>query len=99
VAYAVSYIQSDTAQRGVFLRIGSDDRAKLYLNGVLIYQPSVPRAGYWPDQDVVGGLELKSGINVLVLKVVNQTGDWKCGVRFTDAEGNSLKGISATLAP
>ena len=52
VAYAVCYIQSDAAQAGVVMKVGSDDEAKNYLNGKQIYRSET--AGPWvPNQDEV----------------------------------------------
>ena len=42
---------------------------------------------------------LRAGLNVLVLKVVNQVFDWKASVRFEDAAGQPVKGIRVTLEP
>src|SRR5262249_17529851 len=38
VAYAVCYIQSETEQSGLVIRVGSDDEAKIYLNGKQIHR-------------------------------------------------------------
>ncbi len=59
MAYAVAYIQSEASQQGVLLKVGSDDKSKVYLNGKLVYQCMEPR-GYRVDQDVVAGPELKA---------------------------------------
>jgi len=98
VAYAVSYIQSETAQTGLLMKVGSDDQAKIYLNGKEIYrnEEAGPRA---PDQGVVSGVELRAGLNVLVFKVVNETFGWWGSVWFTDAAGQPVKGIRVTLTP
>jgi hypothetical protein len=40
-----------------------------------------------------------SGLDVLVFKVVNETHCWQASIRFTDAKGNSVKGIKVTLDP
>ena len=98
VVYAVSYIQSETNQTGVLLKVGSKDQAKIYLNGKEIYRCTRGRF-YVPDQDVVTGVELKAGINVLVFKVVNELYSWAGSVRLTDAAGQPLKGIRVTLEP
>jgi hypothetical protein len=98
VAYAVSYIQSETAQSRLSLKVGSDDQAKVFLNGRLIWQYLGHRS-YSDGQDLVTGLELKAGINVLVFKVVNEEADWLGSVRFMDANGLPLKGISVGIAP
>ena len=51
------------------------------------------------DEDIVPDLALKAGLNVLVFKVVNERGAWRGSVRFTDAQGNAVKGIKVTLDP
>ena len=98
MAYAVCYIQSDTAQAGLLMKVGSDDAAKVYLNGKQIYEWRGNRV-WMPDQDEVRGVELKPGLNVLVFKVVNLVRYWKGSIRFTDAAGQPLKGIRVTLDP
>ncbi len=98
VAYAVACLRSEAAQHDVRLKVGSDDQAKVYLNGKLIYQCLSGRS-YTPDQDTVSGLELSAGINVVVFKVVNQTRDWRGSLWFTDVAGQPLKGIKVTLEP
>jgi eukaryotic-like serine/threonine-protein kinase len=96
VAYAICYIQSETNQNGLLMKVGSDDQAKIYLNGREIYRHDSPRECV-PDQDVVEGVELKAGLNVLVFKVVNQEHGWQGSVRFTDPAGQPVKGIRVTL--
>ena len=44
-------------------------------------------------------IALNAGLNVLVFKVVNETASWKGSIRFTDAQGNPVKGIKVTLDP
>jgi WD40 repeat protein len=98
VGYAVSYVQSENAQTNVSVWIGSDDEAKVYLNGKEIHSHGGIQP-YVRDQDVVDGVELRAGPNVLVLKVVNGEGAWEGSVRLSDAEGNPLKGIRVSLDP
>jgi hypothetical protein len=97
VAYAICYIQSEAAQRGVRLKVSSDDQSKVYLNGRLIYHYR-PRPNL-RDQDIVAGVEFNAGTNILVFKVVNTTGDFLGSVHFTDVDGHPLKGIRVTLDP
>ena len=96
MAYAVAYIQSEASQQGVLLKVGSDGQSKVYFNGKLVYQCMEPR-GYRVDQDVVAGLELKAGLNVLVFKVVNELTGWQESVRLTDCDGKPLPGIRVAL--
>jgi hypothetical protein len=98
VGYAVCYLHSERDQTGLILRVGSDDQAKLYLNGKQIYR-TVKRRFYTPGQDVVEGVELKAGLNVLVFKVVNEVLEWQGSVSLSDAAGRPVKGISWTNWP
>jgi WD40 repeat protein len=98
LAYAVSYLQSEAEHSGLLVKVGSDDEAKVWLNGKEIYRHETVRT-WVADQDTVTGVELRAGLNVLVFKVVNETGPWQGSVRFTDAAGQPLKGIQVTLTP
>jgi hypothetical protein len=109
VVYAVSYIWSETNHAGVNLEVSSSDQSKVYLNGQQVYH--YRRRTYYGqieaeqapladrDPDVVGGLELKVGLNVLVFKIVSEVGDWQASLRLTDAGRNPLKGIRVMLDP
>jgi WD40 repeat protein/serine/threonine protein kinase len=99
VAYAVTYLESEAVLQNLRLKVGSDDEAKIYLNGRLVYQCDSPRP-YVADQDAVAdGIELKAGLNVMVFKVVNEAQGWQGSVRFTDAADQPLKGLRVNLAP
>jgi WD40 repeat protein len=98
VAYAVSYLQSDADRSGLRMQVSSDDQAKIYLNGKEIYR-NVAAREFVPDQDVVEGVELKTGLNVLVFKVVNETEAWQGSIRITDTTGQPVKGIHLTITP
>ena len=98
VAYAVCYLSSETEQRGLRMLVGSDDEAKIYLNGKQIYKCLEARP-LVPDEDTVPDLTLNAGLNVLVFKVVNETEEWQGALRFTDPAGQPVKGVRVTLAP
>src|SRR4029077_4576214 len=98
VAYAVSYIRSETEQRRLRMLVSGDDGTKVYLNGKKVHQYPFPRF-FIADQDTVPDITLDAGLNVLVFKVVNEHNDWQGSIRFTDAEGNPVKGIKVTLNP
>jgi WD40 repeat protein len=98
VAYAVCYLRSESEQRGLQMLVGSDDEAKVYLNGREVFRFPGPRT-FDAEQDRVPDISLNAGLNVLILKVVNETVDWMASIRFTDAMGNPVKGIKVTLDP
>ena len=85
-------------QYGLRLLVGSDDSAKVYLNGKLVHKAPFGR-GFVADQDRVPDIALNAGLNVLVFKVVNENDNWMGSIRFTDAQGNPVKGIKVTLDP
>src|SRR5262249_42902368 len=98
VAYAVCYLRSEAEQHSLRILVGSDDTAKVYLNGKLVHTASVGR-GFVQDEDIVPGITLHAGLNVLVFKVVNELHSWQGSIRLTDAMGNPVKGIHVTLDP
>jgi hypothetical protein len=98
VAYAVCYIESDRERDGLWLQVGGDDRAKVYLNGLEIYRsPSSQRVTQ--RLDAVGPVRLERGINVLLLKVVNEKESWQCCARLVDDAGRPAEGLRVRLAP
>ncbi len=98
VAYAVCYIHSDTERTGLQMLVGSDDQAKVYLNGKQVHRFAESRE-FMADEDLVPDLILNAGLNVLVFKVVNESAGWQGAVRLADANGNPVKGIQVTLKP
>lgn len=90
VAYAVAYFDSPDEIRNVTLRFGSDDAAKVWLNGAPIHSVSRVR-GVNLDEDEIPGLTLKRGRNVLVIKVAQGVGGWGLAARFEKADGTSLR--------
>ncbi len=98
VAYAVCYIQSEEDQRGLQMLVGSQDEAKVYLNGKEVYKAALPH-GKVEVQETVQGIVLSAGLNTLVFKVVNETQFWKGSIQFKDPQGNQVKGIKVALDP
>ena len=97
VAYAITYIRSVGDQTGLLMQVFSDDQAKVYLNGKELDRSN--SLHYKPAADLIKGVELKAGLNVLVFKVVNLNGPWLGSVWFSDAAGRPVKGITVTLDP
>jgi hypothetical protein len=97
VAYAVCYLESDQARDGLWLQVGGDDQTKLYLNGQQICEC---RQGHpLSALDTVGPVALTQGINVLLLKVVNEGGIWEGCARPVDDAGLPAQGIRVKLTP
>jgi hypothetical protein len=98
IGYAVCYIRSQADTETLRMLVGSDDLAKVYLNGQEVYRREQPR-GFVPDQDEVKGLRLKTGLNVVVFKVINAAAGWQGSIRFTDADAGPLMGVEVSLDP
>jgi WD40 repeat protein/serine/threonine protein kinase len=108
ITYAVCYIWSETSRVGLNLEVACNDQSKVYLNGQQVYhyrvrtsygQAAEPGQATLSDPDVVGGVALRAGLNVVVFKVVNEVGQWQASLRLCDAAGNPLKGIRVGLDP
>src|SRR5262249_26342008 len=95
VVYAACYIESDRARDGLWLQLGSDDQVKVYLNGRVIYQDHRFRKLTWLN--TVGPVGLKRGVNVLLFKVVNESGEWEDCARLLDEAGRPAQGLHVKL--
>jgi hypothetical protein len=93
VGYAVSFVVAPEELKGVKLKTGSDDQAKVYLNGKEVFKHAEARPAE-KDQDSTE-VTLKKGVNVLVVKVVNEKVDWSFCVRFTDKDDKPLTKLEA----
>jgi hypothetical protein len=98
VAYAVCYLVTDEKMPDLTLKTGSDDQAKVYLNGKEIFKNEEARAAD-KDQDSTPKITLAKGVNTIVFKIVNETADWSGCLRFTDKDGEPVKNIKVRLKP
>ena len=86
-SYALITLESDSAQAGVDMRVGSDDSVKVWLNGEVVHTNAVNRgAGDFQDTFQV---DLVAGDNLLLVKVSERGGGWSmfAGV---DADVNAV---------
>lgn len=97
-AYAVAYVVAAKKVAGAQLLMGSNDQGKVYLNGKEVVKFSDTRT-LDPDTEKAANLTLKAGVNVVVFKVINENNNWQGCLRFTDAAGKNLPGLTLKLAP
>ena len=97
-AYAVAYVVAAKDVTGAQLLMGSNDQGKVWLNGKEVLKFAETRT-LDPDTDKATGLTLKAGVNVVVFKVINENNNWQGCIRFTDAAGKPLAGLTVKLAP
>lgn len=83
-AYAVTWLDSPEDVKDATLRVGSDDYLKIWINGKLVHTYKKERRGSDWDQDVAKGIELKKGLNHVVVKCVDVVGDYDFYFRLTD---------------
>jgi hypothetical protein len=97
-SYAWINVVSKTAQRGVTMRVGSDDSIKVWLNGKVVHKNPVNRgAGDFQDTFTV---DLKAGNNSLLVKVSERGGGWSMFVGIDAKVDFDLKqpGVQAVEA-
>ena len=98
LTYAVCYVHVDADRNDLVLRIGSDDQAKITINGQEVYSRPIGRS--WAlDQDEVKPIALRKGSNVLVFKVVNETGFWEGSLHFVGKDGGVAEGLRFGVEP
>ncbi len=82
VAYAYAEFTAPEAATTV-LGIGTDDEAKMWLNGAEVYTNRVPR-GVTLDDDTVT-VQLVEGVNRILIKVANRDMGWGFACRVLDS--------------
>ncbi len=87
VGYVRTSVWSDQ-DRACQLWIGSDDGVKVWLNGRVVHSANVPRA-ITPDSDKID-VQLKSGWNLLMLKITQNNMPWELCARFRNSQGISI---------
>jgi serine/threonine protein kinase/WD40 repeat protein len=92
LAYAVTHIYSDAPREEVRLLIGSDDLAKVYLNGKAIYQCPNRRSAIPADDEVL--IDLRKGKNVLVCKVIDDFQDWGLSAQVVGQDYRPIPGVT-----
>lgn len=98
VAYAVAYVNADAEMKGLKLQMGSNDQAKVYLNGKEVLKFDETRT-LEKDQNAADNVTLNKGLNVIVFKVANQKNNWQGALRFTDKSNAPVKNLKVMSAP
>jgi hypothetical protein len=98
LAYLVTYIVAEADMPGLTMAIGSNDQAKVWLNGKQVIKFAETR-GIEQDSDKAPGVALTKGVNVVVFKVINQKNDWAAALRFLDKDGKAVTGLTVKSAP
>jgi hypothetical protein len=94
-AYLKTHITSDKAQE-LILEIGSDDGAKIWLNGEVVLSKNATRPCS-PAEDKAR-MKLKQGVNTLLVKVTQGGGEWALCARLRSTDGKDAQGITVSPA-
>lgn len=87
VAYVQTRIESDKEQE-ITLENGSDDGAKIWLNGQVVLSVNAVRP-CTPGSEKAK-LKLKSGVNTLLVKVTQGGGEWQLCIRLVGGSGITI---------
>ena len=99
VAWAVAYIVCPAEKSGLTLRMNSNDQGKAYLNGKELVKFTDTRTLEKDAESSAANVTLKQGVNILVLKVVNEENNWQGSIRFLDAAGKPATDFAVETKP
>jgi len=89
--YAVTYLHCSKPLNNLILYTGSAGYLKVWVNNKLVHAFNREiRAGKW-DQDVVRGIKLQKGYNLVVVKCISVSNEWNFYFRLATEEDIPLK--------
>ena len=89
-AYLVAHVHSERAVKGYSIYLGSDDYARVWVDGQLVYTYAERSRAIGQDDDKIEGIALAKGWNKVVVKCVNLKATWGLLMRFADEKGRAL---------
>jgi hypothetical protein len=99
IGWAVAYLVSPDEKTGLTVHLNSNDQGKVYLNGKELAKFVETRTLEKDAEDKVGGVTLKKGVNVVVLKVINEENNWQGSLRFSDRTGKPVTDVKVQTQP
>ena len=99
IAWAVAYVVCAAEKPGLTLKMNSNDQGKVYLNGKELVKFTDTRTLEKDAEDTAADVTLKKGVNVLVLKVVNEENNGQGSVRFLDKAGKPVTDVKIETKP
>ena len=95
IFYACATLKADAHLENMILKTGSCGKLRIWINGVPVSDYRGKRRACVPDTDSVEGITLRKGLNRIVVKYMDNDGDYakerKFALRFTDAQGNPFR--------
>jgi hypothetical protein len=99
VGWAVAYVVAAVEKSGLTLKMNSNDQGKVYLNGKELVKFTDTRTLEKDAEDSAANVTLKKGVNVVVLKVINEENNWQGSVRFVDSNGKPVTDLKIEMQP
>jgi hypothetical protein len=96
---AVAYLVSPDEKTGLTLKMNSNDQGKAYLNGKELVKFTDTRTLEKDAEDAAQNVTLKKGVNVLVLKVANESNNWQGSIRLMDKAGKPVTDFKVETKP
>ena len=95
IFYACATLKADSPMENMILKTGSCGKIRIWLNGILVSEYGKGRRVCMPDTDSVTGVALREGLNRIVVKYMDNDGNYaeerKFSLRFTDAQGHPFR--------
>ncbi|MGV3617613.1 MAG: cellulase family glycosylhydrolase [Fimbriimonas sp.] len=91
IGYAYTVLVSPRDQEATLL-FGSDDGARVFLNGEKVFEKQIAR-GVKRDEERVA-IRLRAGENRLLFKIEQGNGGWGLMARVVDADGKPIEGLA-----
>ena len=95
IFYACATLKADSRMENMILKTGSCGKLRVWINGVPVFCYGGDRRACRPDTDRVAGITLREGLNRIVVKYMDNGGDFarerKFSLRFTDAQGRPTR--------
>jgi hypothetical protein len=98
-AWAVAYVVVPAARSDLTLKMNSNDQGRVYLNGKEVVQSTEARTLEKNAEDSAPNISLKAGVNVVVLKVINEENNWQGSLRFMDKSGKPVTDLKIETKP
>ena len=90
--YAVTYVRCDEEPGDVQLSAALNDFGKVYLNGKEVLKQT--EGGALQKDRYTANVKLNRGVNVLVVKAINEANNFQACVRFKGKDGTPLKNLT-----
>ena len=94
--YAVTYVRCDEEPGDVQLSAALNDFGKVYLNGKEVLKQT--EGGALQKDRFSTNVKLNRGVNVLIVKAINEANNFQACVRFKRKDGTPLKNLTITTS-